>query len=213
MSTNYWNFKSTQEALAESIAATQDIKDVGNPLKLKWKNKSPQKRANQVYKMLGSPNMIWKDAGGSIVWKRADPYFSTANVAEDESDQVYLKIEIKDEMIPHLVPGPHNDWMYATIWLNIPSDRLASVLALSESVFYDRLTKELTVRCHFMAANIATLYLAKQIALGEKDPNIAKQEYGVLISLLGKEQKEGSGLGSESTGVWHENLTGYIFDL
>ena len=73
------------------------------------------------------------------------------------------------------------------------------------------MTKELYARCHFMPANIVSLYLAKQIANGTKNLANAKQEYTVLIPLLAKEDKSGKGLMSGEPGLWHVTLTSYLF--
>ena len=67
--------------------------------------------------------------------------------------------------------------------------RVNDVLALTESIGYDTMKKEIYARCHFMAANIVTLYLAKQIANGHKSLAHAQQEYVVLIPELSKESK------------------------
>jgi hypothetical protein len=104
--------------------------------------------------------------------------------------------------------------MYAFMYMDIPSDKVNDVLALSESIGYDTMKKEIYARCHFMSANLVSLYLAKQIANGHKNLAHAQQEYVVLIPTLSKEAKENMGvIDKENNGPWHTTLAQYLFEL
>ena len=98
--------------------------------------------------------------------------------------------------------------------MDIPVHTVDKVLKLTESLGYDSMKKEIFSSCHYMAANVATLFLAKQIAQGQKSLGHARQEYGVLIEKLGKEEKRGLRLDAhENMGPWHSALTNYLFSL
>jgi hypothetical protein len=190
--------------------------DTTNELKLEWNNKVAISRANQIFKVLGEPNTVDKKKGGLIIWRNVDPFFRQSNMYPEniKSQNVYSKLVIKDEEIPHLIPVPHTDWFYAYMYLDIPSHIVDNVLALTESVGYDTMSKEVYARCHFMPANLTSLYLIKQIVNGHKNLTHAQQEYVVLIPTLAKEEKEGKGLlEKENVGNWHKTLTQYLFSL
>ncbi len=209
-----------QKNLVDAI--NQEPDQIQNVLGLQWINKSAQARANQIVQSLGVPNSVDVKAKGMIVWRYVDPFFRMANVYTDDQidsglkpTDVYSKLVIKDEEIPHLVPVPHTDWFYAYMFIDIDDKRVSKVLKLTESVGYDTMSKELYARCHFMPANLTSLYLAKQIALGHKSLSHARQEYVILIPTLAKEEMEGRGINLPNSmiGPWHMALTQYTFGL
>lgn len=197
-------------------AIDQSVYPIHNKLNLDWENGPPKSSANYLYDVLGKPDRMSRESGGVVIWENVDPYFRKANVfpRNIKSTQVYSKIMIKDEQIPHLVPGPHTDSMYAYMYMDIPSDKVKDVLDLTESVGYDTMKKEVYARCHFMAANLVSLYLCKQIANGQKSLAHAQQEYSVLIPVLSKESKNNQGVTEkQNVGPWHKTLTRYLFSL
>jgi hypothetical protein len=218
MDPSFHNYALLQANLVEAI--DQQADEVDNVLELDWSHKPAQARANQLAKVLGEPFRYNSSPGGVAIWKYVDPFFQQANGYEEPAmnpamkpTDVYAQLMIKDEAIPHLVPVPHNDWFYAYIYIDIPTDKVADVSALTESVGYDTMKKELYARCHFMPANLVSLYLAKQIAQGHKSLAHAQQEYVVLIPILAKEEKAGKGLMTDTMGPWHTALTRYTFSL
>ena len=213
MSEKYLRHEQLQRNLSAAISAMQKVAETKNHLSLQWQHEGPKRRANQVYQMLGTPAMYTKEQGGCAIWKNVNSTFTRVyhNDEKFDRDLVYLTIKVKDEMIPHLLPGPHNDWMYAEMWMDIPKDRLSDVRGLSESLEYDALKKTITVRCHFMVANIVTLFLAKRIAEGDETLANAREQYSVLIGQLSNEQKDEKGVGNEKVGLWHTALLNYIF--
>ncbi len=207
-----------EDDLIEAIDLKKDMPNVNNILNLKWDHIPPMIRANQLYNILGKPARYDIEPGGCIVWRNVDPYFrSTNNIIDKHKPvNVYSKLIIKDEEIPHIVPGPHTDWFYAYMYMDIPSNKVNDVLALTESIGYDTMSKEIYARCHFMPANLTSLYLAKQIALGIKNITHAQQEYVALIPTLAKEDMNGGGLmngDNDTKGPWHITLTKYLFNL
>lgn len=188
-----------------------------NFLQLNWTHKNPQGRANQIAHLLGEPNSLDRNPGGQAIWRYVDPFFRKANIYNNSNikpTDVYSKLVIKDEEIPHLVPGPHTDWFYAYMYIDVPSDRLNDVLALTESLGYDSMSKEIYARCHFMPANITSLFIAKQLALGYKNLAHAQQEYVALIPILAKEESQNMGVyAKEKMGPWHLALTQFLFGL
>ena len=111
-----------------------------------------------VEKEFGRPSHEARGPNGLLLWD--------AKTLKSRG-HFYSQITLRDEEVYHDKPKPHCDFLYATIPYMVPHDKLQDVLALSESVSYDALKRELTARCHFMGANVATLLLATKIATGE----------------------------------------------
>jgi hypothetical protein len=126
----------------------------------------PKKRYQDVVDEFGEPNVIQDEPNGFAIWNNKD-YFT--------------KIVLQDESIKHLKPKPHCDFLYATINVFIPDKNISKVLNLSQSVYYDNLKRELTARCHFMGANVATLYLAMMIINTPNKANSYHKSYGPTI--------------------------------
>ncbi len=84
---------------------------------------------------------------------------------------MYNRIVLKDEEILHCQPAKHYDFLYASISVYIPRSMVCEILKISKSIYYDQLKRELTVRCHFTGANIATIYLALKVATGQLTVN------------------------------------------
>lgn len=126
----------------------------------------PKERYPDLIKEFGYPTYIVNRPNGVAIWKDKD---------------FYTKIMLKDESIQHNKPKPHCDFLYSTINVYIPFSILMDVLRLSESIFYDQLKKELTARCHFMGANVATLYLAMMITNDPSNAQKYRSMYGDTI--------------------------------
>jgi hypothetical protein len=207
--------------LGDAIQRNMPVEKVQNRLGLKWNHIPAIVRANQIAELLGMPYRYNKEAGGVCIWMNVDPYFEAVNVYTiSESERfkpknVYSKLMIKDEQVPHLVPAPHNDFFYAFMYMDVPSDKVCDIRNLTESGGYDTMTREAYARCHFMPANLTTLFLMKQIAQGHKSLEKARQEYVVLIPTLAKEATEGMGLrgGDKEIGPFHQAILNYLFDI
>jgi hypothetical protein len=221
MSTAFQDYAQLQHELIRAIHANdpETGKAFDNTLELEWRHEAPMRRANELTRILGEPDRWDTKAGGVAIWRYVDPYFRRANVYTLEEGErfkptnVYSKLMIVDEEVPHLVPIPHTDYYYAYMYMDIPIDKVADIRALSQSVGYDTAEREVYARCHFEAPLLTSLYLIKQMANGHKGLLHAQQEYQILIPTLAKEERAGHGLHSERPGPWHQALTNYTFSL
>jgi hypothetical protein len=217
---SYSKEKESQMLLRKAINQ-QPKSRAQNILELEWEHANAVERASQVAFVLGKPASLNRKSSddevkfggeatskseGFAAWNYVTiPLGGGKNVVFDEW-------KIIDEEIPHIVPAPHNDFFYVKYDLFVPDERVEDVLSLSESITYDRLTKHVTARCHFMPANIVSIYLASRIANGTKPARHARQEYGVLIKALAEEEAKAKHdiniLGK--MGPWHRALMSYL---
>ncbi len=139
----------------------------------KYGNFNPVARFPDIIEEFGPPSVLDKEAGGFALWDKTD--------LEDEGS-CFEQIILKDELIPHSVPAPHTDFLYATYKLDIPKEMRCEVLKLSDSLFYDPLKTELIARCHFMGAVVSTLWLAVMMVKEAWTLEEAKNLYGPTIN-------------------------------
>jgi hypothetical protein len=124
------------------------------------KSPNPVERFPDITAKFGAPTALDSTAGGVAIWK-------CEALRDGRMDQgIWHRIEMRDELVEHKSPAPHFDFLYTEFPLVIPPERVTEILALSKSVTYDPLKYVLTARCHFMEANVATTWLAMQIATG-----------------------------------------------
>ena len=126
--------------------------------RIRWKNRDAIQVLQVETQKWGSPFIISKKPGGLAIWTR-----------EQLTDTCFERIELYDESVPHCVPKPHRDFLYTFVKYDVTPDKFSDVLSLSGSVAFDPLKKELRARCGSQEANIATLYLATEIANGNKN--------------------------------------------
>lgn len=105
-----------------------------------------------LVKELGQPQIVVNQPGGFVMWfpRQSDPSIPFSNVI------------LKDEQILHTIPHQHYDFLYTSVIINIPEKDLVSTLSVSKSLYYDRVTRELTIRCNSLAANKAIIYAVLQ---------------------------------------------------
>jgi hypothetical protein len=127
---------------------------------------APRKRYIDVVKEFGEPDYIVNKPGGIAIWNKRN---------------FFEQIVLKDESIEHLVPKPHCDFLYASIRVYIPENIIPLIIPLSKSIYYDKLKSELTARCHFMGADVATLYLAMMIINDPMNAEMYYKLYGPTI--------------------------------
>jgi hypothetical protein len=135
-----------------------------------WMHQEPSAELPKVIAEFGTPGILDTSPGGLGRW---GPNLLLGTP--------FTEIVLKDEVIPHCCPMPHLDYLYGSVCVDIPSDIQNSMLKISKSVWYDRLTHTLTARCHFMGAIVATLLLVTRMALGVVKPQNAPGLYGGLI--------------------------------
>lgn len=162
-----------------------------------FKHKLPRERYQDIVAEFGRPSFVINSSGGAAIWKNPD---------------FYSKIMLKDESIQHKEPKPHCDFLYSKIRVHLDDQVLSSILALSKSIYYDRLKKELTARCHFMGANVATLLLALKLAENPDKANEIYEQYdsSVLASMDKEKYQE---MVSELRKLVEENQKKYADQL
>ena len=138
---------------------------------LYWANPKPAARLGEVIAEFGTPNILDTSPGGMARW--------AGNVL---AGTPYSEILLKDEQIPHCCPMPHDDYLYASVCVDLAPEVQMAMLAITKSVWYDRLTHTLTARCHFMGPNVATLLLVTRMQLGSVSLSEAPGLYGGLVS-------------------------------
>ena len=100
---------------------------------------------NKIIEMYGDPYIIINKPHGLCIWNKFP------------KDDPHIRIELKDEFVPHCVPANHNDFFYSYVKIYIPPKSLNAVQSISGSVNYDPLKHELFARCASFEANYATL--------------------------------------------------------
>lgn len=190
----------------------KDVMLEDNPFELEWSNKEAIMKVNMMSERLGEPQIIAPEKGGQAIWLAVNPNLNASDLMSLEElerkkpTNLFSRLVVKDEYVPHLVPGPHTDFFYAHIYIDVPNCRVHDVRDLTESAGYDTMTREAYARCHGMGANIVSLFLIKQIAQGHKSLVHAQQEYGVLIKTIGAEMEQ------PESGAWVQSLLRYLFE-
>jgi len=142
----------------------------GNNQLSNWINNQydgPVSYYNEIVARYGNPYIIVNQPGGLCIW----------NI--DKENDPHIRIELRDEYIPHCVPAKHNDYLYSYVKVYIPPEKLNAVQSISGSVNYDPLKHELFARCASFAANFATLKTVFKILNNEKSnykQNIMKKD-------------------------------------
>ena len=105
----------------------------------------------------GNPSVEIKKPKGIAIWYKD----------KLESKTPFNRIELWDEEVHHCVPFPHIDFLNHFIVFGINENKILDVMKISGSISYDPLKKELRARCGSEEANVATLCLATEVALGQ----------------------------------------------
>lgn len=88
---------------------------------------------------------------------------------------------IKDERIPHSFPMPHFDFLYSTMDMVVPKDKLKLLADATESIFVDRLKNEVTARCAMLTKNAISLGFVEDVVAGRVKPENVRNEYARRI--------------------------------
>lgn len=135
---------------------------------MSWTSQLAIQRYNDITTTLGPPDWVATRAGGGAGWE------------EDTLARhgfIFSSLRVMDEAIRHTSPMEHCDCLRVTVSVNIPLGYLHDVLAVSESLIYDRLKQKLTVRCHFIGAAIATLNVALDTIYHDWDSDEVSEEH------------------------------------
>lgn len=150
--------------------------DVQSPVR-HWTHEEPKERMATFLKK--HPRSHWnidERPGGSAIMRSIDHSPKTL-----PGKPGWFEIEVRDHAVDHAMPAAHKDFMVFSVHKPIQYDKVLDVLALSDSVNYERTTQRLSAMCHFMGANVATLYLAFQLADGNMTIEQALKAYGPNI--------------------------------
>ncbi len=126
-----------------------------------WKHDDAKSYAKELIEKYGMPDASTDDM---VLW-------------EDGKISEFKKVYVLDESIPHESPKPHHDFVYSTMEIDIPEDKLESIAKASESIIVDQLKNEVTARCGDIIANAITLGFVQKIVNGEIKPESSVEEY------------------------------------
>jgi len=115
---------------------------------MSWTSPLAIQRFEDISTSIGPPDWASTHAGGGAGWE---------NDTLAKQGLIFSSIRVMDEAVRHTSPMEHCDCLRVSITVNIPLGYLHDVLAVSESIMYDRLKQKLTVRCHFIGAAVAVL--------------------------------------------------------
>lgn len=99
----------------------------------------------------GQPQVIVNHPGGFVMW----------NPNEYDRSIPFSTVILKDEQILHS-PYNHYDFLYTTIIVDITESQLPQALSVNKNLYYDRVTRELTIRCNSIEVNKDTIYKVLQ---------------------------------------------------
>ena len=141
---------------------------------LAWKYSEPTDYLDEISAMIGPPTDISQVPGGMAFW-------NAETLAQRGS--CFVRHELHDELIGHDKPAKHVDYFYSWIPYRIPNKKIWDVLRLSGSISYDPLKGWIRARCANIEANIATLWMAIQLAQGKKTISQVQKQglYGKTI--------------------------------
>lgn len=111
----------------------------------------PKKEYHKIVTRFGNPLFVNSGPNGAAVWKRF------------KKNVPFVRLMVVNESVPHDIPDPHCDYTYTTINYHIDPKKLMDVLAISDSLMYDKLKEELTARCATLEETIAILVLADKV--------------------------------------------------
>ena len=136
-----------------------------------WKV-DPKREYYKIVSLFGKPYYLGYSPGGVAIWKKF------------EDDCPFKRIMITDSCVEH-AHGPkdnhHNDCIYTTIKYQADPNRIMDMLRVSDTVMYDKLREELTVRCNSFENNMAILVLVDSVHKGLTPPGLAPGEYKQAI--------------------------------
>ena len=147
----------------------------------------------------GEPNILVDQPHGAAIWKG--------------SSDIFESIMLLDEAVGHMEPFSHCDCVYATIRVHIPDNLLPLVLGISKSIYYDRLKKHLTVRCHSIHADVATLWLAMTLLNHSSDADVIAKEYESALRAASDKSANYYKMNTELSTMVHNNQTMYANEL
>ena len=129
----------------------------------RWR-KGPSFEYRKLVKRFGKPNFINNNPKGAVIWKKFRP------------GNPFVRIMVIDESVAHYTPYKHYCYLYMTIKYDIDDENISTVLSCSESVMYDKLKSELTVRSNSLERAMMWLVLVHDINKGYIDVKNIREE-------------------------------------
>lgn len=93
------------------------------------------------------------------------------------------------ESVPHDFPTPHKDFLEQTISYKVPTDLYDEIAQFDGSVYPDRTTGEVSVKCHNEPMNILTLNLVHDIVTKKRTVDEARAFYAEVASAFNQGDK------------------------
>lgn len=107
-------------------------------------NNEPKSLFVRLVAEFGSPQIIINQKGGFAMWFPSKVY----------EDSPYESVILKDEAVTRMEDGTmKKNFLYTTIIIDIPDYKLQDILTISKNVYYDRTSKEFTVRSDSITTN------------------------------------------------------------
>jgi len=134
---------------------------------LMWDNRESAKYAATLCKYYGMPDYYYEGKKGypaGICW---------INVAGVH------KVKVVDEALAHDFPVEHADFVYSTMYIEVPVKFVGALAKVTGSILVDTLKGEVTARCGKLIKNAVTLQFVKDVVEGNAKPT--KAEYGKRI--------------------------------
>lgn len=118
--------------------------------------------------------MLAKERRGIAIW------YPQANesviIGGTRVKNVFEEHWLRDELISHDCPKPHQDYFYSCIRVKLHDKRWHNAISISGSIMYDPLKQLLFARCASIEANVATLFTALLINYGIVSEQHVKQK-------------------------------------
>lgn len=167
----------------------------------KYGQMTAKKRLLDVIREFGDVDTIDRRRGGSAIWE--------ANTLQKRG-KCFTRIELLDEQVVNTIPTPHVEFLYASIKMNIPTNKISDATSITPSSQYDATKKVLTVRSDSMGAIKAIMVLIKRFVTGEMSLGDAKRNMPsyIMSTLVGS-----TGYKSENEMMFENELCKYVSSL
>lgn len=134
---------------SEGMRTVVGTVNTASPLEVyNFLHKLPANRYSEIVQEFGDPTVLADEPNGWALWKNPD-YFE--------------EIILRDESITHVSPKTHCDYLYVTVKVHIPDEKLLDVMKISDTLTYDRQKQELTCKCQSVPMCVAGLYMAMRV--------------------------------------------------
>ena len=130
----------------------------------------PSITLNKLINQFGKPDELDPQSGGSAVWD-----------AKKLHGTPFIRIEIKDEQIPHNKPVPHVDFLYSWYRVDVPQNLIRGLDKISKGISYDPISKVMVARCNDLRANIVMHWIVKHYADGKLSIDEAVNMIGPML--------------------------------